>query len=152
MRMTRAIRPRRALVATLILTAIFAFPTASATAVDRSGEGSQLTAVTGTMDKVCPIDWRKGPRQVRKLIRCAANHHDVSVEKALYVARRESRFDPGAFNASSCAKGLFQHLCRYWPERADAYGFDNWSAYNGRANVFVTMRMVKRYGWQPWGV
>jgi hypothetical protein len=149
--MTRAIRRRRALVATLILTATLTLPLGTASALPR-GDGSELRAVTGTMDTVCRVDWRQGPRKVKKLIRCAAGYYHVNIDKALYVARRESRFDPKAYNASSCAKGLFQHLCRYWPDRADTYGFDNWSAFNGRANAFVTMRMVKRYGWDPWGL
>jgi hypothetical protein len=148
--MPRAIRNRRALVATLVLTAIFSFPTAQASAVSRSG--NNLNAVTGTMDTVCRIDWRTSRFQVKRLIKCVAGYYHVNADRALYVARRESRYDPRAFNASSCAKGLFQHLCRYWPERADAYGFDDWSAYNGRANVFVTIKMVKRYGWGPWGL
>ena len=147
--MTRAIRTRRGLVATLLLTAILSFPAVQTSALSRSG--GSLRAVTGTMDTVCRIDWRDSRFKVKQLIRCAAAYYHVNAERALYVARRESRFNPKAFNASSCAKGLFQHLCRYWPERADAYGFDNWSAYNGRANIFVTMRMVKRFGWQPWG-
>jgi hypothetical protein len=151
MRMTRAIRHRRALVATLVLTAIFTFPTTQASSVSRDG-GSELSAVTGTMDTICHIDWRRGPRAVKRLIRCVAGYYDVDADKALYVARRESRFDPQAYNSSSCAKGLFQHLCRYWPDRADVYGFNDWSAYNGRANVFVTIKMVKRVGWQPWGL
>lgn len=150
MHMTPAIRTRRAIVATILLTAIsLSFPTAQASALSRSG--ASLRAVTGTMDTVCRIDWRDSQLKVKKLIRCAAGYYHVSVERALYVARRESRFNPRAYNSSSCAKGLYQHLCRYWPGRADAFGFDNWSAYNGRANVFVTMRMVKRYGWGPWG-
>jgi hypothetical protein len=151
MHMTRAIRHRRALVATLVLTAMFSFPTGQASAVTRSG-GSNLSAVTGTMDTICRVDWRHGPWYVRKLIRCVAAYYHVNADKAIYVAHRESRFDPDAYNASSCAKGLYQHLCRYWPQRADAYGFDNWSAFNARANVFVTIKMVKRYGWQPWGL
>lgn len=150
MRMTRAIRHRRVLLATLVLTALLSLPTAQASAVATSEE-PQLRAVTGTTDSICRIDWRQNTTHVKRLIRCAAAYYHISADKALYVARRESRFDPEAFNASSCAKGLFQHLCRYWPDRADNYGFDNWSAYNARANVFVTMKMVKRYGWQPWG-
>jgi len=150
--MTRAIRLRRAFVATLLLTAIFSFPTAQASAVTRDDGGSNLSAITGTMDTICRIDWRLGPRKVKKLIRCVAGYYGVNVDKALYVARRESRFDPKAYNASSCAKGLYQHLCKYWPTRADDYGFADWSAYNGRANVFVTIKMVRRYGWQPWGL
>jgi hypothetical protein len=88
---------------------------------------------------------------VKGLIRCAARHFGVSVDKAVGIAFRESRFHPRAYNSWSCAKGIYQHLCRYWPVRAREYGFNDWSAYNARANIFVTMRMVKRFGWQPWG-
>jgi hypothetical protein len=41
---------------------------------------------------------------------------------------------------------------QYWPARAASYGFANWSAFNGRANVIVTMRMVHAMGnWSHWG-
>jgi hypothetical protein len=42
-------------------------------------------------------------------------------------------------------------LCRYWPDRAYSYGFRGRRAYNARANIIVTMKMVRRYGWTPWG-
>lgn len=146
-RMNRAIRLRRVLIATLILTAtltIFPVATASAATTDE--------AYTYTPNKICPIEWRKSTWHVKKLIRCTASYYGVGVEKALYVANRESNFQPSAYNAGSCAKGLFQHLCRYWPDRAYAYGFKGWSAYNARANAIVTMKMVRRYGWEPWGL
>jgi hypothetical protein len=145
--MTRAIRLRRAFVATLILTALTTtFPVATASAVTRD-DGYTYTPKT-----ICPVDWRQGRWAVKKLIKCTAVYYGVSVDKALYVANRESKFQPTAYNASSCAKGLFQHLCRYWPQRAYDYGFKDFSAYNARANTFVTMRMVRRYGWAPWGL
>ena len=142
--MTKAIRLRRAFVATLILTAMLTvFPM------------SQSSAVTGTISKkghkVCRIDWREGRPEVKHLIRCAARHYGVSVDRAIYYARRESRFHPRAYNNWSCAKGIYQHLCRYWPNRARTYGFNDWSAFNARANIIVTMRMVRRAGWGPWG-
>ncbi len=102
--------------------------------------------------EICPIDWRRGSWHVKQLIRCVAEHHGVSIRTSLYVASLESHFRPRAYNAASCARGIFQHLCRYWAGRAKAYGFPNRSAFNARANIFVTMRMVKRYGWAPWGV
>lgn len=145
--MTRAIRLRRVFVATLILTALTTtFPVATASAV--TAEASY----TYTPRTICPVDWREGRWAVKKLIRCAANYYGVSVEKALYVANRESNYEPDAYNASSCAKGVFQHLCTYWPGRAHSYGFKGWSPYNARANTIVSMKMVRRYGWSPWGV
>jgi hypothetical protein len=70
----------------------------------------------------------------------------------LYVANRESDFEPRAYNSSTGASGVFQHLRRYWPGRADVFGFGGWSAFNARANIMVTMRMVHRMGdWSHWG-
>jgi soluble lytic murein transglycosylase-like protein len=146
MRMNRAIRLRRAFVATLILTAIMAFPVAQASALTTTG-----ARYTYTPEKICAIDWRDGRSEVKQLIRCAANHWDVSVTKALAIADRESNYRPRAYNDWSCAKGIYQHLCKYWPDRAFDYGFKDWSAFNARANIIVTMKMVKRYGWGPWG-
>ncbi len=145
--MTTAFRLRRALVATLIVTAIWtAFPVPQASAAT-----TKATRYTYVSKKICPIDWRQGPYYVKQLIRCSAHHYGVSATKALAIARRESGFNPKAYNSSSCAEGLFQHLCNYWPGRAYTYGFKGWSAYNGRANAFVTMRMVKKHGWGAWG-
>ncbi len=144
--MTRAIRLRRAFVAMLILTAITAalpFSQASASTT----EESTYSYVSRT---ICPIDWREGRWHVKQLIRCTAAHWNVDADRALAIAKRESGFQPTAFNGWSCAKGIFQHLCRYWPDRALDYGFRDYSAYNARANIIVTMKMVKRYGWSPW--
>jgi soluble lytic murein transglycosylase-like protein len=102
--------------------------------------------------RICPIEWRRGERQVRRLIRCAARHWEVSVRTALAVARRESNFRHRAYNRSTCASGVYQHLCHYWPGRARVYGFRDRSAFNARANIIVTMRMVRRGGWDPWGL
>ena len=96
-------------------------------------------------------DWRSGTDAVKRLIRCAAEHHGLSPHTALSIAYRESRYQPRAYNAWSCAKGIYQHLCRYWTLRAAEYGFSERSPYNARVNIFVTMRMVERYGWAPWG-
>ena len=145
MLMTNAIRPRRATVATLILTAlIVAFPVHASAA---TGEATY----SFTPKRICAIDWRAGRREVKHLIRCAANHWGVNPDKALTIAHRESLFDPDAYNSWSCAKGIYQHLCRYWPDRAYDYGFKGRSAYNARANIIVTMKMVRHYGWAPWG-
>jgi soluble lytic murein transglycosylase-like protein len=145
MLMTNAIRPRRATVATLILTAlIVAFPVHASAA---TGEATY----SFTPKRICAIDWRAGRREVKHLIRCAANHWGVNPNKALTIAHRESLFDPDAYNSWSCAKGIYQHLCRYWPDRAYDYGFKGRSAYNARANIIVTMKMVRHYGWAPWG-
>lgn len=110
---------------------------------------------TKVAEHVCQIDWRKGEWHVRSLIRCAAGRWHVpgGATMALYVADRESEFRPKAYNGYSGASGIFQHLSRYWPGRADTFGFGGWSAFNARANIMVTMRMVHRQGnWSDWGL
>jgi soluble lytic murein transglycosylase-like protein len=141
--MTRAIRMRRT-AATLLLTAFLTFPIALATA-------PTAASYTYVPKKVCAIDWHQGTWFVKQLIRCAAHRYGVNADKAISIARRESMFDPGAYNASQCAKGIYQHLCRYWPGRAYDYGFKGSSAFNARANIIVTMKMVRKLGWSPWG-
>ena len=144
--MIDANRLRRATVATLILAALVV-TSSGANATARTGEG----AYSYTPRKICAIDWRAGRTEVRHLIRCAAHHWGVNADKAVSIAHRESLFDPDAYNSGSCAKGVYQHLCRYWPERAYDNGFKGRSAFNARANIIVTMKMVRRHGWAPWG-
>jgi hypothetical protein len=111
-----------------------------------------LAVATTTGSRLCPIDWRQSTWHVKKLIRCAAQHYEVSKRKALYIAWRESRYQASAYNASGRAAGIYQHLLKYWPGRAETYGFPDRSAFNGRANIMVTMRMVRRVGWWPWAM
>jgi hypothetical protein len=148
--MTTMIRKSRALVAASLLTAVimsFPTPTASEAMVERD----VIHAIHAPVPRICPIDWRQSAWHVKQLIRCAASHFGVGRKKALYIAWRESRFRPSAYNAAGKAAGIYQHLLRYWPHRAEDYGFRNWSAFNARANIIVTMRMVRHYGWDPWG-
>jgi hypothetical protein len=144
--MTTMIRKGRVVIAASILTAvIMSFP---ATTSEAMVQGYAIRAVSS---RICPIDWRQSAWHVKQLIRCAASYHGVGERKALYIAWRESRYRPNAYNAGGNAAGIYQHLLKYWPARAEDYGFRDWSAFNARANIFVTMRMVKRYGWDPWG-
>ncbi len=101
-------------------------------------------------DSVCDIPWRRGPRYVKRLIRCAARRWEVpgGPEKAIQVARCESGFDPFAYGNGNA--GVFQQRLVYWPERARRFGVPGFSAYNGRANVIVSVRMAHNVGWAPW--
>jgi hypothetical protein len=102
--------------------------------------------------RVCNYEWEKGPWHVRKLIRCAANRWDSpgGPAKAISVAVCESGLRPGAYNSNGYA-GLFQQATRYWPGRADAYGQPDRSAFNGRANTIVSVRMAKAMrSWSAW--
>jgi len=146
--MSRHNPTRHNLPVALLLTALLLIvPAASAKATPPESRYSWVPP------KICQVDWRKGTWHVKQLIRCAADHWNVpgGVRMALYVANRESHYFPHAYNSYSGASGVYQHLSSYWPGRAHAYGFKGYSAFNARANIIVTMRMVKRYGWGPWG-
>jgi hypothetical protein len=146
--MTTMIRKCRTIVAASLLTAvIMSFPTAPISQAMVQRDAPRLAAT-----RICPIDWRQSTWHVKQLIRCAAAHHGINQEKALYIAWRESRYRPTAYNEYGRAAGIYQHLLRYWPGRAADYGFKDWSPFNARANILVTMRMVREYGWTPWAM
>jgi hypothetical protein len=136
---------RRHAVAALLIAAIL---TVAAAPLSRAAVPKDRFQVPA---KICNIDWRKGTWHVKQLIRCAATHWHVpgGADTALEIADRESQFRPRAYNSSGCA-GIYQHMLRYWPGRASDFGFPGWSAFNARANIIVTIRMVKRFGWGPW--
>jgi hypothetical protein len=68
----------------------------------------------------------------------------VMVDGALSVMSCESFGDPEAVNPSSGAAGLFQHLPKYWPERAEGAGFPGASPFEGEANIAATRWLVDR--------
>jgi hypothetical protein len=102
--------------------------------------------------RVCDYDWRKGTWQIKHLIACAARRWKVKggPDKALSVAKCESHFRADAYNSAGYL-GIFQQARRYWPDRADRWGFPDRSAFNGRANIIVSVRMAHASGWGAWG-
>ena len=146
--MTRSTSTRRRFPAALFLASLLTLVLAT------SPVGVAHAREAGASPRLCTFDWRKGPWHVKQLIRCAEQRWSVpgGAPLALHVASRESNFQPRAYNSYSGASGIFQHLRRYWPGRADSYGFGGWSAFNARANIMVTMRMVSLYGWDPWAL
>lgn len=150
MHMIHRTRTRRHLVAALsIIAALSLFPGSIAQASPTGGAHRRYQFVNS---RVCPIDWRKGTKQVKRLIICAEHRWSVpgGAAKALAIADRESHYYPHAYNPSG-AEGIYQHMKSLWPDRAFTYGFKGWSAFDARANIIVTMRMVHRGGWGPWG-
>lgn len=139
--MERPTYMRRLAVAALTLTMLLALAPATPARAERRSK---------VPSSVCDIDWRQGKHHVKELIRCAARRWHVpgGPDKAISVARCESGFDPKAKGGSNA--GVFQQRLVYWPKRAKVYGFPDWSAYNGRANVIVSIRMAHRAGWGAW--
>jgi hypothetical protein len=82
------------------------------------------------------------------------------LQTALYVAQRESRFDPFAQNPVSLCSGLFQFQLSTWKGRVFAFTrqrefpriWPNVSPFNARANALVAARIVKMMGWGPWAL
>ena len=75
------------------------------------------------------------------------------VDAALSVMNCESFGDPAITNPSSGAAGLFQHIPRYWPERAAAVGFPDASPYDAEANIAAAAWLVRvsiDSGLAPW--
>jgi hypothetical protein len=151
--MTTLTTYRRSFAAALMLTLLLtAAPLiASAGASTTSSGTTERTAARRVSGRICDIDWKRSTYQLKRLIRCAARRWDVTggPDKAVAVARCESRFDPDAYNPGGYA-GVYQQATRYWPSRATTYGFRDYSVYNGRANVMVSVRMAHRGGWGPW--
>jgi len=132
---------RRALVAALASASLLAPAT---TAVARE---AMIVPV-----RVCDYDWRAGTWHVKQLIRCAARRWDSpgTPGQAISVARCESNLNPRAYNSGGYA-GLFQQSTMYWPGRAEQWGQDDRSVFNGRANIIVSVRMAHAAGsWSPW--
>ena len=75
------------------------------------------------------------------------------IERFLRVMQCESRGNPEAYNASSGASGLMQHLENYWPWRAKMAGFEGESPFNPTANIYTSAWLLFEHtagGWQHW--
>jgi hypothetical protein len=118
----------------------------SAGTSDGSGAEAEIEAEEATTTSI-PIEvnasgWLS-EIQVRALVSIYFQPRDVN--QAVRIAWCESRFDPGSVNLRTGGIGLFQHLPRYWADRADAAGFPGadptdpeastaaaaWEVYNG---------------------
>ena len=75
------------------------------------------------------------PAELRVLVE--AHFRLEWVDEALAVAWCESRYVPTAYNQSSGASGIFQHLARYWPDRAAKAGWTGADIFDPEANVAV---------------
>lgn len=84
---------------------------ADETADPAPASGTVATNATGWLSEV----------QVRALVSEYFKAADVNT--AVRIAWCESRFDPKSVNLRTGAIGLFQHLPRYWDERASNAGF-----------------------------
>ncbi|MCC6747057.1 MAG: transglycosylase SLT domain-containing protein [Deltaproteobacteria bacterium] len=68
---------------------------------------------------------------------------------ALNIIACESGGNPKAYNASSGASGLFQHLAIYWAERAKKAGFPGASVFDPEANIAASAYLLYAAGGGP---
>lgn len=96
---------------------------------------------------------KHGQAEILRLLVVAARRYGLDVDRFIATARCESGLRPTAVSSSGKYLGLFQHDRFYWPARAARAGFEGASAFNPRANAFVSAWMV-RYGggWGHWPV
>jgi hypothetical protein len=86
--------------------------------------------------------------QWRKLVEKYFKYQNVTW--GLNIIKCESGGNPNAYNSSSGASGLFQHLAKYWPPRATAAGFPGASPFNPEANIAASANLFKASGASPW--
>jgi hypothetical protein len=87
-----------------------------------SSEEEPATSSTQAAGTIAPDAGWLSEVEVRALISIYFAPEDVN--RAVRIAWCESRFDPKAVNLRTGAVGLFQHLPRYWGDRAENAGFD----------------------------
>jgi uncharacterized protein YabE (DUF348 family) len=85
-----------------------------------------------------------GSSEIEAIIRGAAAAQGANAEQLLRVAYCESRFNPGAYNASSGASGLFQFLPSTWAANSVRAGYAGASVFDPVASANVAAWMFAR--------
>ena len=102
--------------------------------------GTTTSSKTGWLSEV----------EVRALVSLYFEPEDVN--QAVRVAWCESRFDPNSVNLRTGGVGLFQHLPRYWRERAANAGFSGFEQTNAEASSAAAAWAVYHGGgWDVFG-
>ena len=73
-----------------------------------------------------------------------------TVNRALCVGWRESRYIPTAVNKYSGAAGVFQFMPNLWPWFSSTAGWKGANVFDPVANVAVAAYIVDHFGWSPW--
>ena len=68
------------------------------------------------------------------------------VDTFMRVMHCESRGDPDAYNESSGASGLMQHLSRFWDYRAEQVNMSGYSPFDPIANIHASFWLLTKRG------
>jgi hypothetical protein len=102
--------------------------------------GTALSPTSGWLSEV----------EVRALLSLYFAPEDLN--QAVRVAWCESRFDPDSVNLRTGGVGLFQHLPKYWDERAANAGFSGFEPTNAEASTAAAAWAVYQGGgWDVFG-
>ncbi len=108
---------------------------------------AELRAVNGPYDNVTD-EFRWEVERWRPVV--DMYFPDDRVDWALRIMECESRGEPDAKNPNSSASGLFQHLARLWPDRAEAAGFGDSDVFEPFANIAVAAWLLENGGPSHW--
>ena len=107
--------------------------------------------VTAPTSEVRRIGTRapQAPAEIEAIVREAAARQGADAEQLLRVAWCESRFNPGAYNASG-ASGLFQFMPRTWASNSFNAGYGGASPFDPVASANVAAWMFARGSASLW--
>ena len=104
---------------------------------DTTSSGTIASSTSGWLSEV----------EVRALVTLYFDPTDVN--RAVRIAWCESRFDPGAVDLRTGGIGLFNHLPRYWDERATNAGFAGIDATDAEASTAAAAwEVYNGAGWE----
>jgi hypothetical protein len=119
--------------------------TTEAGAEDGAAEDGAEEAAAGTI--ASPSSGWLSEVEVRALVELYFEPQDVN--RAVRIAWCESRFDPGATDLRTGGIGLFNHLPRYWDERAANAGFAGVAATDAQAaTAAAAWEVYNGAGWE----
>jgi hypothetical protein len=123
--------------------------TADTDASDETDEGTSGAddgaAAAGTI--ASPSSGWLSEVEVRALVELYFEPQDVN--RAVRIAWCESRFDPGAADLRTGGIGLFNHLPRYWDDRAANAGFAGVAATDAQASTAAAAwEVYNGAGWE----
>ncbi|HYJ45998.1 MAG TPA: transglycosylase SLT domain-containing protein [Pyrinomonadaceae bacterium] len=96
------------------------------------------------------VQSRHAPAEVEALIRASARKYGLPEERVVYIAWRESKFQPGARSKSGRYVGLYQFDLVTW--RNTPEGRAGLSREDPVANINAAHWHMKRYGFQAWAM
>jgi len=131
--------------AVIVLAEDEALTATESTDAETTAATSSPSAATGTI--ASPTSGWLSEVEVRALVSFYFEPGDIN--RAVRIAWCESRFDPNAVDLRTGGVGLFNHLPRYWEERAASAGFAGLPATDAEASTAAAAwEVYNGAGWE----